>query len=239
MSLKVDTLHGYQLDSLPHAGQPGGGWVGAGLLPARFGDTGSLCRDGRGWAMNKHNFVAPLPVNERRQPANIDVSPYMGGEVIHVGEPLAVQDGATEKTSGMDRSKAWVVRLIPYTMINLILSITLVSLAGGGWVLAFCLFAASSLFAYAVLDGREHKYSRNGLERHKVDTLAELKFDEHDKTHELRKMALKAQIEMWRGVNYHDERRTTYTGSRTIEGRATTQATHYLTVGADTQADED
>ena len=113
------------------------------------------------------------------------------------------------------------------------------SLAGGGWVLAFCLFAASSLFVYAVMDGREHKYSRNGLERHKVDTLAELKFDEHDKTHELRKMALKAQIEMWRGVNYHDERRTTYTGSRTIEGRATTQATHYLTVGADTQADED
>ena len=179
--------------------------------------------------MNQRNFVAPLPVNERRQPANIDVSPYMGGDVIHVGEPLAVQDGSSEKTSGMDRSKAWVVRLIPYTMINLILSITLV----------FCLFAASSLFAYAVLDGREHKYSRNGLERHKVDTLAELKFDEHDKTHELRKMALKAQIEMWRGVNYHDEGRTIDVGSRALTGRATTQATHYLTVGADTQADED
>ena len=149
------------------------------------------------------------------------------------------RNGASEKTSGMDRSKACLVRLIPYTVINLILSLTLVSLAGGGWVLAFCLLAASSLFAYAVLDGREHKYSRNGLERHKVDTLAELKFDEQDKTHELRKLALTAQIEMWRRVNYHDERRTTYTGNRTIEGRATTQATHYLTVGADTQADED
>ena len=192
-----------------------------------------------GWAMNKRNFVAPLPPVERRESATFDVSPYMGGDVIQVGQPLAANHGATEKTSGMDRSLAWVVRMAPYTLIILILSITLVSLAGGGWVLAFCLFAASSLFAYAVLDGREHKYSRNGLERHKVDTLAELKFDEQDKTHELRKLALTAQIEMWRRVNYHDERRTTYTGNRTIEGRATTQATHYLTLRADTEADAD
>ena len=62
------------------------------------------------------------------------------------------RNGASEKTSGMDRSKACLVRLIPYTVINLILSLTLVSLAGGG-VLAFCLFAASSLFVYAVMDG--------------------------------------------------------------------------------------
>ena len=63
------------------------------------------------------------------------------------------RNGASEKTSGMDRSKACLVRLIPYTVINLILSLTLVSLAGGGWVLAFCLLAASSLFVYAVMDG--------------------------------------------------------------------------------------
>ena len=189
--------------------------------------------------MNKHNFVAPLPVNERRQPANIDVSPYMVGEVIHVGEPLAVQDGATEKTSGMDRSNAWVVRLIPFSVTWLVLTIGVVWLSGihGAWGLL--IFAGLTGLTYYKMNAQEYRHSRNGLERHKVDTLAELKFDEQDKTHELRKMALVAQIEMWRGVNYHDERRTTYTGSRTIEGRATTQATHYLTVGADTQADED
>ena len=187
--------------------------------------------------MNQRNFVAPLPTVERREPATFDVSPYMGGEVIHVGEPLAARHGATEQTSGMDRSLAWVVRLVPYTIINLILSITLVNLAGGGWVLAFCLFAASSLFVYAWMDGREHKFSRNGLERHKVDTLAELKFDEQDKTHELRKLALTAQIEMWRGVQYHDRSGETYTGSRTIEGRATPSAAHYLTRRTDTEAD--
>jgi hypothetical protein len=188
--------------------------------------------------VNKRNFVAPLPPVERRESATFDVSPYMQGEVIHVGQPLAANHGATEKTSGMDRALAWGVRLIPYTVINLILSVTLVNLAGGGWTLAFCLFAASSLFIYGWMDGREHKYSRNGLERHKVDTLAELKFDEQDKTHELRKLALQAQIEMWKGVQY-DGGREAYTGSRTIEGRATAQAAHYLTRRADTEADED
>jgi hypothetical protein len=96
------------------------------------------------------------------------------------------------------------------------------------------------------MDGREHKFSRNGLERHKVDTLGDLKELEMTQTHELRKMALTAQIEMWRGVQYDeqfgrltDRGRTIEAGSRTIEGRATAPAKGYLTRRADTEADED
>jgi hypothetical protein len=188
--------------------------------------------------MSQRNFVAPLPVNERRQAANIDVSPYMQGEVIHVGQPLAANHGATEKTSGMDRSLAWVVRMAPYTLIIFILSVTLVNLAGGGWVLAFCLFAASSLVVYLIMDGREHKYSRNGLERHKVDTLAELKFDEQDKTHELRMKALDLQIAMWQGVDY-DNGRTIDVRGRALTRRAAPPTAGYLTARADEEASED
>ena len=189
--------------------------------------------------MNQRNFVAPAPVNERRRPANIDVSPYMGGEVIQVGEPLAAQNGATEKTSGMDRSNAWVVRLIPFSVTWLVLTIGVVWLSGihGAWGLL--IFAGLTGLTYYKMNAQEYKFSRNGLERHKVDTLAELKFDEQDKTHELRKMALTAQIEMWRGVQYYDDGRTIDVGSRTIEGRATTPTAHYLTLRADTEADED
>ena len=172
--------------------------------------------------MNKRNFVAPLPPVERRESATFDVSPYMGGDVIQVGQPLAANHGATEKTSGMDRSLAWVVRMAPYTLIILILSITLVSLAGGGWVLAFCLFASSSLVVYLIMDGREHKYSRNGLERHKVDTLAQLKFNEQDNAFALESKKLDFLIERERGRenDYREAARATITTThRRIESR--------------------
>jgi hypothetical protein len=179
-------------------------------------------------------FVAPAPTVERREPVPIDLSPLMGGEVIHVGEPLAARFGATEQTSGMDRSLAWAVRMGVFALIILILSITLANYAGGGWVLAFCLFSSLSLLLFVWMDGREHKYSRNGLELHKVDTLADLKELEMDYQQRRVMKVLDAQIEMAREERRYEWARLGVTEqafavrNRTIEGRIAASPKGYL-----------
>lgn len=57
-------------------------------------------------------------------------------------------------------------------------------------------FAALTSVTYAYLDRQEYQFSRNGLERHKVDTLAGLKMAEMAHQQELRRMAMDAHLKM-------------------------------------------
>jgi hypothetical protein len=68
--------------------------------------------------------------------------------------------------------------------------------------------------------------------------LAELKFDEQDKTHELRKLALQAQIRMWEG-QYHDGGRAITIEGSAVRGRIESSARRYLEVGEDEATGED
>lgn len=115
---------------------------------------------------------------------------------VIVDDALTTLEGAKEATSGMDRSKALVVRLLPYSAVWLVLSVGVSWAASmGGWfVLIF--FAGLTSVTYAYLDRQEYQFSRNGLERHKVDTLADLKRDEMAHQQELRRMALEATLKM-------------------------------------------
>lgn len=150
--------------------------------------------------MNRYNdggnFIAPY--NERREAANIGVGPMLEGETIHVGQPLSVHHGPQEQADPVSRALGLGIRLGFYLLLVLVLAITLVRMAGGGWGLTFALFAGISLWVYAVIDKRDYSFSRSGIELHKVDTLAELKLTEMEQTHELRKMVVESQMEMWR-----------------------------------------
>lgn len=115
---------------------------------------------------------------------------------VIVDDALTTLEGARETTSGMDRSKALVVRLAPFTAVWLVLSVGVSWAASmGGWF-TLCLFAGLTASTYAFMDKREYEYSRNGLERHKVDTLASLKRDEMAHQQELRRMALEAHLKL-------------------------------------------
>lgn len=115
---------------------------------------------------------------------------------VIVDDALQTLEGAKESTSGMDRSMALVVRLIPFSVVWLILAIGVGWAAAlGGWF-TLCFFSGLTAVTYAYLDRQEYKYSRNGLEIHKVDTLADLKRDEMSHQQELRRMALEATLKM-------------------------------------------
>ena len=123
---------------------------------------------------------------------------------VYVDDALTTLEGAREVTSGMDRSKALVVRLMPYSAVWLVLSVGVSWWASmGGWFVLVA-FAALTSVTYAYLDRQEYQFSRNGLERHKVDTLAGLKRDEMAHQQELRRMALEATLKMMEARNGDD-----------------------------------
>ena len=184
------------------------------------------------------NYVPAAVADERREAPTIGVGALLThDDAIHVGQPLAVQHGTYEKTSGMDRSLAWGVRLVPYTIMLLLLTLLLTRLSGGSFLLGFCLFAGGSLCLYGVLDYREHKYSRSGVELHKVDSLVYLKDKEMELNHELKTMVVQSQIEMWRASGEYNRQITVRGGA--AEGRVTTKAAAYLTARADEEASSD
>lgn len=115
---------------------------------------------------------------------------------VFVDAPLQTLEGSSEKTTSMDRSTALVVRLAPFSVVWLCLAIGVSWAASmGGWF-TLVFFSALTAVTYAYLDRQEYQFSRNGLERHKVNTLAGLKRDEMTHQQELRRMALEATLKM-------------------------------------------
>lgn len=145
------------------------------------------------------------PVQHRRQQLARQAAEIANvPTTVIVDEALTTLEGARESTSGMDRSKALVVRLIPYSAVWLVLSVGVSWWASmGGWFVLVA-FAALTSVTYAYLDRTEYQFSRNGLERHKVDTLASLKRDEMSHQQELRRMALEATLKMMEARNGDD-----------------------------------
>ena len=121
---------------------------------------------------------------------------------IHVESPLRALDGATERTSGLDRSYALVIRLIPFTVGWLVLAIGVSWATAMGGAFTLILFSGLTACTYGWLDRQERQFSRNGIERYKIDTLADLKLAEMKHAQELRRMALTAHLKM---LGVHDE----------------------------------
>lgn len=115
---------------------------------------------------------------------------------VIVDSALQTLEGSQERTTGMDRSLSLVVRLAPFSVVWLCLAIGVSWAAsmGAGFTLMF--FAGLTAATYAYLDRQEYQFSRNGLERHKVNTLASLKRDEMTHQQELRRMALETTLKM-------------------------------------------
>lgn len=124
---------------------------------------------------------------------------------VHVDAPMTTLEGTSERTTSMDRSRALVVRLAPFSVVWLVLSVGVSWAASMGAAFTLMLFAGLTACTYAYLDRQEYQFSRNGLERHKVNTLASLKRDEMAHQQELRRMALEAHLKMLGVDNDQDE----------------------------------
>ena len=116
--------------------------------------------------------------------------------------------GSEEYATPVSRAKGQVIRLIPFTVIWLLLTGGVVWLLGLSFPFLLVGFAVLTAFSYYMMNRDEFAHSRNGLERHRVNAAADLREMELTQTHELKKMALQTYLEIARaqyGVGVDDD----------------------------------
>mgnify|MGYP000930996625 CR=1 FL=1 len=154
----------------------------------------------------QRNFVTPAPL-ATRQPQTIDAPAWLvQSQPQDLARALETADGAQERTSAMDRAKALRVRLVPFVglwaLLGVIVGVVVLYVAQnapGAALGGLLVFTALTSATYIKLNGQDYAHSREGTERHKVDTAAYLVERQMDNEQELRRMALEAYLRQIEG----------------------------------------
>ena len=129
----------------------------------------------------------------------------VGGALATVDPALIALGGSEEYATPVSRAKGQVIRLLPFSVVWLVLTGGLVWVLGLSFPYLLLGFAVLTAATYWRMNRDEFDHSRNGLERHRVDAATDLREKELDQTHELKKMALTTYLEIARaqylGVN--------------------------------------
>jgi hypothetical protein len=165
--------------------------------PAATGGRVAYADQVAGGLVRGPTFV-PAQLPAVKTPAPVDAPAWLTER-----QPLAVDavwtpvDGAQERTSAMDRAKALRVRLVPFLvtwgLIAGVVGVVVWQVAKqwpAGALLALLLFATLTAVTYYRLNRTDYDYSREGTERHRLDTAADLARRQMNHEHELRRMAL-------------------------------------------------
>ena len=159
--------------------------------------------------MAQKNFVTPAPLAVR-QPVTIDQAPQWltPAQPVNLAQAWTAVDGAQERTSAMDRARALRVRLVPFVLLwALLAAIVFVVVlyvaqnAPGAALGGLLAFTALTAYTYYRLNRTDYDYSREGTERHKVDTAAYLAERQMDHEYRLKEAALDAYLRQMEGRN--------------------------------------
>jgi len=148
----------------------------------------------------ERNFVAaPLA---KAQPVTIDAPAWLAtSQHMDVTPVWQAPDGARENTSAMDRARALRVRLLPFVALWALLAVIVFVVvlyvaqnAPGAALGGLLVFTAMSAITYVKLNGQDYAHSREGTERHRIDSATYLAERQLDHDQELKRMALDAYI---------------------------------------------
>ena len=147
------------------------------------------------------SFVAPDPA--RQPPATVDAPAWLvQQQPLDVGPVWTPTDGARENTSAMDRARALRVRLLPFVGLWGLLAVIVGAVvlyvaqnAPGAALAGLLVFTALTAGTYIKLNTTDYVFSREGTERHRLDTAAGLARQQMQHEHELRRLALEAYLE--------------------------------------------
>ena len=151
--------------------------------------------------VDAHQRAAITGPNTRWLPGdglNFPIERLAGSDVGSVGGAMVTVDpalyngtgGSEEYATPVSRAKGQVIRLIPFSIVWLVLTGGVVWLLGLGFPYLLVGFALLTAGTYLRMNRDEFEYSRNGLERHRVDAAADLRQTELENTHELKKLSL-------------------------------------------------
>jgi hypothetical protein len=147
------------------------------------------------------NYVAPAPL-ARREPITIDTPAWLVQPApLQVANAWEPQNGAKEETSAMDRAQALRVRLLPFgllwALLGIIVGIVVLVVAQnapGAALCALLTFVAMTSTTYIKLNGQDYAHSREGTERHRITTAADLQREAMRNDQELRRLALETYL---------------------------------------------
>lgn len=132
--------------------------------------------------------------------------------VVMVEQAFQAREGADERTSSVNRSQAFLLRLIPLVVLWAILSIVVIAVltrvieldSFNARMIGLLAFVFLCFGSYSSADSRERYDSKNGVEHHRIDVAENLtlKKMEHDQV--LKRMALEATLKQLeaRGDDY-------------------------------------
>lgn len=143
--------------------------------------SNGFCKKGK--TMNRYNTEQRL-VTPAATPTAYQITPSQAKRLENMAQTdntILVPDQAfnpqattKESTSPMERSKALIVRLLPVTLIYLVLSVALALAFNVALVWAFVGFAALTWWSYYSLDASERYDSATGVEHHRIEAAKEV-----------------------------------------------------------------
>lgn len=102
--------------------------------------------------------------------------------------------GTNEEDDSITRAQGQVIRLIPFSIVWLLLTGGVVMIFGLGFPHLLTVFALLTAVTYWRMNKDEINNSRNGLERHKVDAALEVRLLQMAQEHELKKAMLEKYL---------------------------------------------
>ena len=155
----------------------------------------------------QRNFVAaPLA---KREPVTIDAPAWLAtSQHMDVTPVWQAPDGARENTSAMDRARALRVRLLPFVLLWALLAVIVFVVvlfvaqnAPGAALLGLLAFTALTAVTYVKLNTTDYQYSREGTERHRIDSATYLAERELDHKARMQEKALDSYLRQIEGRN--------------------------------------
>ena len=148
----------------------------------------------------ERNFVTPAPLATR--PQTIDAPAWLAtSQHMDVTPVWQAPDGARENTSAMDRARALRVRLAPFVALWALLGVIVGALvlyiasnAPGAAMGGLLVFTALTSVTYVKLNGQDYQHSREGTERHRIDSATYLAERELDHKARMQEKALDAYL---------------------------------------------
>lgn len=156
----------------------------------------------------QRNFVTPAPL-ATRQPQTIDAPAWLAtSQQTDVANVWAAPDGARENTSAMDRARALRVRLLPFVLLWALLAVIVFVVVlfvikdnVGSGLTGLLAFTALTAFTYYRLNRTDYDYSREGTERHRIDSATYLAERELDHKARMQEKALDSYLRQIEGRN--------------------------------------
>ena len=121
------------------------------------------------------------------------------------GDAWRPSDALHERTDARDRAAGFVLRLVPLTLIWLILStaaaIVLGMLAGTVWaaVGGLMLWGVLTAITYLAHDSQERRYAAGGIERHRLDLAHDLEKSKQEHEQEIRRAVITSYLKRLEG----------------------------------------